>query len=187
MTSAETIRGAFLPLNKNEQGPHGAEFREEFCDSISGTTIRLRTVDGVELDAVWSPSQRPDAATVILTHGNGSSLDGNAPFAAWYHNRGFNVLLYTMRGYPGSGGDAVKDGEIGCYADMHAAVRFALAHGASRDKLLFHGYSFGGATAAAGAHFFGGHLTLDHTFTKPAAVAQNLLQSESSAVPFCIT
>ena len=61
------------------------------------------------------------------------------------------------------------------YFDAEAALKFVLSQGIPKEKVIAHGYSLGGAYAAALGCFFGVKtLVLNHTFTSCGAVMSNV-------------
>ena len=154
-------------------GDQWQRHRRAFERHVGGESVRLRTLDGVELDAVWCTASEPHGSVAICFHGNAMTLDGLEPWARWYRREGIHAMLVTMRGYPGSEGSAREGGEVGMYADAEAAVRFAVeTRGIARDRVVLHGYSLGGAVAAAASCALGGlPVVLDHTFTSASAIA----------------
>jgi predicted alpha/beta-fold hydrolase len=132
----------------------------------TGETVSIPSHDGTKLDAVWAPAKNSEKApTVILIHGNGFTLDGMVSRAKWYTPKDINILMYTIRGYPGSGGSDTAS-ELNCYKDCAAVVDFAIKDkGVNRERLFLHGYSLGGAIAAGAARGLDLPVTLDHTFS----------------------
>jgi len=184
--SAGRVRQTFVPGNiqahKNQyqyavraklQWDLAGERMENVFEAA--TRVPLQTYDGIELDAVWV--QAGDVAvrpTALLFHGNAMTLHSMAGWANFYYRIGFHALLITMRGYPGSAGDAAADGEVGFYRDAAAAVAFIQEKkGIPKNIIVAHGFSLGATLAAAAAsqHDLGA-LVLDHAFTTPAAVAK---------------
>lgn len=185
-TSAATIRRGFLPMNGVQEHPI-RENRLELLADLQAEALTIRTRDTVSLDAVWCPSKRTlTSPTVIVFHGNGCVLDTMHEYAAWYKARGLNVLLVTIRGYPGSTGDAVTAGELGLYRDVEACVRTVLDEKkVMRNRLFLHGYSLGGALAGAG-YFFELPMTLDHTFPDAHQVMRRVT-NQSLVLPETVT
>ena len=119
---------------------------------------------------------RRNGFAVLLFHGNYSTLDGLGAWAQFYIVHGFHVLLLTMRGYGLSTGDGGKDGEGGMYLDASAGVVFLQDRNFAACNILAHGFSLGGALAAAAACQYNlGGLTLDHSFTCITDVAEHWL------------
>lgn len=161
-----------LPLDQTVKYPEYERSRVYVEARLKGQTVSITTLDDIKLDAVWSDSGNKEAPTAIVFHGNACTLNAFVDHAKWYRDREFNVLLITMRGYPGSEGSSITSGEIGLYLDAEAAVRYAVeTKGVDREKVIAHGYSLGGALATAAGYFFGTYVTLDHAFTSPGAVA----------------
>lgn len=103
----QQVRKQFFPLchAKNSFQYLSPEYRVSVLNKIKGESFELLTVDGVYLDAIWA-QQSPADVTVLLIHPNAAVLDDVLQSAQWYYKHGFNVLAYTIRGYPGSGGTA---------------------------------------------------------------------------------
>ncbi|KAJ3160530.1 hypothetical protein HK101_000905 [Irineochytrium annulatum] len=165
------VRAGFFPLTVT---PNTA-------DPLASTphdTPRIRTKDGALLDCLYLPSPDPTTSpTALLFHGNGMTHHDMLDFAQWYADAGINVLLPTMRGYPGSTGSLVESGELGIFYDVQALVSHAvLTLGLNRERMVAHGYSIGGAYACIAASVFGTHLTLDHTFTRPEAMIRRVME-----------
>jgi esterase/lipase len=158
--------------------------RARHCQLLRGSTRVLETSDGARLDALWSVPDKANGYAAIVFHGNGNMLDSMALFADFYRRQGMHALLITMRGYPGSSGDSVQDGERGMYFDAAAAVEFVMSQGFSASHILAHGFSLGGALAAAAAYHHNlTALTLDHAFTSPSEVAVHVTREESEWLP----
>lgn len=91
----------------------------------------------------------------------------------WYYDRGFNVLMITMRGYHGSEGDLRKEGELGMMLDVEAALDYIVnKRGIHRHRVVAHGYSLGGTYAATANFYYNIPAVLDHTFTSLAGIIQ---------------
>ena len=198
-SAQKRVRALFLPMNKEKYTEASmSRVRAILLNRLRGKTVRLKTRDDIELDAVWcSPPGRDfhhlvdgdeefnvssNESAAIIFHGNGCTLDSMSEFAQFYLHHRMNVLLVTIRGYPGSGGDAVHAGEIGLYLDSVAAYDYVTkTQQISKNKVLFHGYSLGGSLAAAGGLYFGAHVTLDHTFTSLREVAHDFAKKQISS------
>lgn len=186
------IREGFTPFNGHQQ-IYTAQQRLELLEIVEGEQIHLTTHDGIKLDAVWSPSRDgiKNSPTVVLFHGNACTLDSMRQYIKWYHDRGINVLALTLRGYPGidenpAKGDAVKQGELGFYYDVEAAMRYLLVEQkVNKESLYSLGYSLGGVLAAAAGLFFDIFVTLDHTLLSAAKVMGNI-EIAKNYLPKCI-
>ena len=141
---------------------------------LQADLVSFKTRDGVTLSGYWHQKNR-DRPTVILFSGNSGIYNGFLNVAMNYKFLGFNVLLLEYRGYGRSSGEAGgPNQELEAYLDAAAALKFVLSKGISFKKVLAHGYSLGGAYAAALGYFFGlQHVILDHTFTSLAQLCQN--------------
>ena len=159
------IRKAFFMLNGSRDNP--IDSTQSWVNTLKARRERIKTIDGVFLDAVWIPQSKQEVfhPTVILIHPNGCPWRGMRPHAEWYRGLGFNVFLYTIRGYPGSGGSSVDSGELGFYADADAAMRRVLSKDIPVNKVLAHGMSLGGAAAAWMGTAYKIPVVLDHTFS----------------------
>jgi hypothetical protein len=90
----------------------------------------------------------PTKPTTVIFHGNGVSCESMAAHAEFYQQIGFNVLMVTMGGYPGS--DArVKTSEKTSYQDANAVINYLKEQGAK--DIVIHGTSLGGTMALAAA------------------------------------
>lgn len=132
------------------------------------------------LDAVWKPSGKPNAGTVILFHGNGMTLDGVLFQAQYFNSRGLNVYLQTMGGYPNSCA-GTQTSELSTYEDVKAAVEKVkeLTGNPANDKIIAYGISIGGSLAfQAGYKYPGIHVISDQTFTRISDVPQAMISSQ---------
>ena len=167
------IRKFFFPLNK-QPFPGHLPSRTMILQYLPGCKeVALRTDDGVDLDCLWYPQKEVgNAPTAILIHGNASIADSKWSTASWYHQKGFNVLFYTMRGYPGSAGDSIKGGELGMQLDVEAAVRYVEEKGCNLENTLVHGTSLGAVSAGAAGESFGLRTVFDRPFTSALAMCK---------------
>lgn len=183
--SAPLRQRIFVPLNKAAQVPVEAPSRAEVLQAIGGAeTVSIVTQDGVKLDAVWAAPPTPAGPVALIFHGNACVLDSMVDYGAWYRAHGFGVMMITMRGYPGSAGDACDGTEAGMYRDAAAAMNYVLQHTETPTaRIVAHGYSLGGVLAAAVGKLFDVHVVLDHTFTTPAAVMRHVRAAHAAYVP----
>ena len=166
-----------------------SDFEKRFRTKIQ-TLDREEGPDGklkpILLNALWSPTEKylnpSEQPTVIAFHGNGEISETNSAAIRTYSRYGINVLNVTMRGYPGSDGDAVRDGEMGMILDGEAAVRFALEKlKIPANKLFLHGFSLGAATAVHAAKNFKLDVVVDRGFETAAGVSSRI-----SRLPSCL-
>jgi pimeloyl-ACP methyl ester carboxylesterase len=110
--------------------------------------LAIDTEDGERLHGWWVRSGAPDAAHVLLCHGNGGNVSDRVPHIAYLTAAGFDVLAFDYRGYGRSTG---RPSEAGTYRDARAARRALLARAGS-DRMLYLGESLGAAVALELAH-----------------------------------
>lgn len=92
-----------------------------------------------------SPTNDPAAKTMILFHGNGMIGSEMEDWAQEHILNGWNVLMVTMGGYPGS--DAgVKTNETSTIQDVKAVLETLKKFGVK--EIGVHGYSIGGTLAS---------------------------------------
>jgi fermentation-respiration switch protein FrsA (DUF1100 family) len=130
--------------------------------------VRLETEDGIELVAWYAPapSGRP---TVVLFHGNASSLRGERYRLRFFMDAGMGALMVAYRGYSGNAGSPTEDG---LYADARAALDWLEARGVQRESIALYGQSLGSgvATKMAAERDFGA-LILEAPYTSTVDVA----------------
>jgi fermentation-respiration switch protein FrsA (DUF1100 family) len=133
----------------------------------SGTDLRLRAQDGVELHARYI--EHPAAQyTLLYLHGNAGNLAGRSELLQQFSALGVHVLALDYRGYGGSDG---LPSEAGVYHDARAAYDWAVARTPAK-KLVVLGESLGGGPACelASTREVGGLILLS-TFTSIADMA----------------
>ena len=131
------------------------------------------------LDAIYYKNQNPGGPTAVLFHGNAMTCNDMVIFGKFYQSNGFNVLMPTIGGYPGSEG--VDTSESTTYQDVEAIKQYLKKKGVKR--VGYHGLSIGGSLAfqaAAGKSntkletLF---VVADQTFTTAGAVAANCIKN----------
>jgi pimeloyl-ACP methyl ester carboxylesterase len=126
--------------------PSGAPVKaaEETLDG--GSSVRLRTDDGLDLTAWHAPATGPaTGATVLVLPGNAGCRLDRVPLARALASAGFEVLLLDYRGYGGNPGSPTEDGLA---ADARAAHHHLVAdRGVQPERLLLFGESLGAAVA----------------------------------------
>jgi fermentation-respiration switch protein FrsA (DUF1100 family) len=130
--------------------------------------LHLTTADGVEIVAWYAPapSGRP---TVVMFHGNASSLRGERYRLRYFMDANMGVLLLAYRGYSGNPGTPTEEG---LYADARAALEWLDARRVPRESIVLYGQSLGTgvATKMAFERDFGA-LILEAPFTSVVDVA----------------
>lgn len=102
--------------------------------------IAFPAADGTSLHGVWIPF-KGSKKTIIILHGHGGSMDWDIQRAPFFHQVGFNVMLFDFRAH------ARSDGKIASFGylerqDVLGAVAFLKGRGIERIGLL--GFSYGG-------------------------------------------
>lgn len=148
--------------DRSSAGPAAAVFP-------GGRDIRLRTEDGLELEAWLLPPTGPDRGMAVLyAPGNGGNRAGRVSLHRELVERGFTVLALEYRGYGGNPGTPTQDGLA---ADARAAVRFLADEGFTPQRTLYLGESLGtGVVAALAASHPPAGMLLRSPFTSLAAV-----------------
>jgi len=109
------LTGINLPRPVNEKSPADIE--------LSFETHRVKTADGVELEAWHVPHPDP-RAVVVMFHGYGSSKAKLLNEVRAFHDLGCAVVLVDFRGSGGSSGTATTLGVFEA-ADVASAFRLA--------------------------------------------------------------
>lgn len=106
-------------------------------------------VRGGELDAIFYPGFCAAATdpVVVIFHGNGCTCEDMEHTGRWYSWQGYNVLMPTMGGYPGSPG--VSTSEATSYQDVEAIKKYIESRGIK--EAGYHGVSIGGTLAMQAA------------------------------------
>lgn len=152
--------------------------RKEWVASAAhqvGPMVTFLTRDGVELRGFWHQKGKY-YPTVIFFHGNQMTAEGCWPYGKLYADSHCNVLLVEFRGYGISEGKAAGvNAELEAYYDAEAALKFVHSKGVDPTKIVAHGYSLGGAYAAALGYFFHvPYVILHNTFTDCSTVAAHV-------------
>ena len=148
---------------------HGLEYEEvEFASRD----------DDITLGGWYLPGEN-DKPTIIFVHGIGSTRSGNnmVAFASKMVDRGYNILMFDMRGHGTSGGDRVSGGYYE-QQDVLGAYDYLIARGISSDSIGLLGVSMGAGTGILAAAQEPGikALVADSTYAK----VSNLLSNEAS-------
>ncbi len=158
-----------LPKPHQESADQG---RAWMAERLQGMSHAVTTDDQREIDTVYIQSIIPTNKVAVLFHGNGMIAGSMVFYANYFHQLGFQVVLCTMGGYPGSQGDT---SESTCYFDVKAMYDTAkqIQHengGEDNSKILFFGTSLGAALATIGGSEFPGTHVLAHV---PFATAKD--------------
>jgi len=103
----------------------------------------IRSDDGLTLKAHYLEAERPTDRAVILAHGYSGQGEDMAPFAKFYHEHGFRVLMPDNRGHGRSDGHYIGFG----WHDRKDYVRwieYMVRRIGERAQIVLHGVSMGG-------------------------------------------
>ena len=118
----------------------------EAAPDVDGSDVRLRTADGLDLDAwLLRPTGADRDAAVLYLPGNGGNRAGRLDVGRALAAEGFTVLLLDYRGF---GGNPGVPGEDGLVADAQAGTAYLRSQGFGPERTLYVGESIGtGVTA----------------------------------------
>lgn len=159
--------------------------REKYRSSWTAATIV--TADGVKLDACYKPPADSQIAPryILFIGGNSQKYEAWLPYFDMYANESeLGFLCFNFRGVSQS------EGAVTCLADMLADVRAAFdflveQRGALPHHIVLHGFSIGGAIAAA---FLGqpgaprAAITSDRSFSSFCHAAFALVRGPDAAL-----
>ena len=130
--------------------------------------LRLTTADGIELVAWYAPAPK-GRPTVVMFHGNGSSLRGERYRLRYFMDARMGALMLAYRGYSGNPGLPTEEG---LYADARAALDWLEARRVPSETIALYGQSLGTgvATNMAFERDFGA-LILEAPYTSTVDVA----------------
>jgi dipeptidyl aminopeptidase/acylaminoacyl peptidase len=110
--------------------------------------VELVTADGVNFGA-WHFRQPGSPQTVIVSGGHKGQRQGSLGISAALWRKGFNVILYSYRGMPGSDRSPITFG-IKEVLELQATIAFARKR-ISNAKIGLLGYSMGAVVSMLGA------------------------------------
>jgi uncharacterized protein len=102
------------------------------------------TIDGITLRGWYLPTDK-QRHLIVLVHGMWSSWQEMAWLGRDLHDRGFDILLFDLRGHGQSDPSRLSLGRRE-RADIRAVMDWAQAEGFDQDRVGWLGYSMGGAT-----------------------------------------
>lgn len=141
----------------------------------SGSSLLVDSPYGYQLDVTILPTEHEDTSNfVILNHDFGENKTASLAYYQFFHDFGFNVVVYSMRNHGESGTAATTYGEFEKY-DLQAIVGAVLAK--TPDAIIgLHGVGLGGATVLEYAQIAG--LEIDFY------IAQGAFQDATSLLEF---
>ena len=118
----------------------------EAAPGVDGEDVRLRTGDGLELDAwLLRPTAADRDVAVLYLPGNGGNRAGRVDVGRALAAQGLTVLLLDYRGFGGNPGVPSEDALV---ADAQAGAAYLHSVGFEPDRTLYVGESIGtGVTA----------------------------------------
>lgn len=143
-----------------------------------GESTQVMTPDGRELEIDWFRGFRanPNDKTIILFHGNASNKYELVNEADRYLRKGYNVVLFTLSGFPGTFSRTPMS-EITATYDALAVAKFVLeTKGVPPNKLLTDGLSLGSTLAMA----VGAYINNTHVYTRQALSSLNAVMQIST-------
>jgi dipeptidyl aminopeptidase/acylaminoacyl peptidase len=103
--------------------------------------VNFPSRDGLTLRGWFIPAD-PARGTVVFCHGHDGSMDPDVAYAPWFHEAGFNVLMFNFRAHGHSEGERVSMGYLE-RQDLLGAIDYLQGRGIAGVGVL--GFSMGGA------------------------------------------
>ena len=132
-------------------------------------------IGGGQVAGWWVPSQEPQAATLLYSHGNATNIGANAQGVVRFQKVGLNVFIYDYRGYGESTGGPPR--EKLAYEDAERAWTYLVAERRiAPATIVIYGHSLGGVVAIdlASKHADAGALITESTLTSIADLADGM-------------
>jgi fermentation-respiration switch protein FrsA (DUF1100 family) len=132
-------------------------------------------IGGGQVAGWWVPSQDPQAATLLYSHGNATNIGANAQGVVRFQKAGLNVFIYDYRGYGESTGGPPR--EKLTYEDAERAWTYLVAERRiAPATIVIYGHSLGGVVAIdlASKHADAGALITENTLTSIADLADGM-------------
>jgi uncharacterized protein len=129
-------------------------------------------ISGSQVAGWWVPSQDPQAATLLYSHGNANNVGANAQDVVRFQKAGLNVFIYDYRGYGESTGGPPR--EKLAYEDAERAWTYLVTERRIPPaSIAIYGHSLGSAVAVdlASKHPEAGALIVEGVLTSIAELA----------------
>jgi alpha-beta hydrolase superfamily lysophospholipase len=125
-----------IPDVRTDPADHGLAYED----------VEFTARDGIRLRGWFIPADSAGIArgTVVFCHGHAGSMDPDIQYAPWFHQAGYNVLMFDFRGHGRSDGQWVSMGALE-RLDLLGAVDYLRGRGIERVGVL--GFSMGGVVA----------------------------------------
>lgn len=133
------------------------ETRDWLIYAVSSKLL-VTTEDGYKLVAEEFPAEEDGHKWVLLLHGYTGWKEEMYPFAYWYHEEGYHVIVPDLRCQGESEGDYIGMGWTDHY-DCYLWIDYILQQD-EQAKIVLHGQSMGAATALmmTGEEDFSAHI-----------------------------
>lgn len=121
---------------------------DEWLQTVQCQKITVETADGYLLDAeefLTDPSVEDAHKWVLVLHGYTGWKEEMYPYAYWYHEEGYHVIVPDLRCQGESEGDFIGMGWTDHY-DCELWIQYILQQDADA-QIVIHGQSMGAATA----------------------------------------
>lgn len=103
-----------------------------------------RTADGLTLRGWYCPTER-HRRLLVMVHGMGASWGHMAEIGRWLHRKGYDILLFDLRGHGTSDPARLSMGRRE-REDLRAVLAWAEAQGYTPDRIGWLGHSLGAST-----------------------------------------
>ncbi len=124
----------FYPSRNIDSTPASAGMKYE--------DLFLKTTDGLTINA-WLVKSSPTAPIVIFAHGNAGTMGQRVMKVKFFHDLGFNIVIFDYRGYGRSSG---SPSEGGVYLDAQAVYDYLQGRDdMDHSRIIAYGASLGGA------------------------------------------
>ena len=129
----------------SENRKKAIEQTKEWLETAQGQKLRRKTADGYELVATEFFAEEDSHKWVLLLHGYTGWKEEMYPFAYWYHEQGYHVLVPDLRCQGESEGDFIGMGWTDSF-DCELWLDYILEQDAQA-QIVLHGQSMGASTA----------------------------------------
>ena len=122
-----------------------------YLERLTCRDLYTESCDGLELHGLYYPAKQESLKFVLGIHGFKSNpVRTFGPFAEFYHNNGYNLVLADNRGHGRSGGHFLGSAVTDRF-DIVSWAEYITDTFGSRAEILLHGVSMGGAAVLSAA------------------------------------
>lgn len=123
----------------------------EYLNTLEKEDLWTYSFDHLKLHSYYYPAEEKSMKFVIGIHGFKSDpIRTFGPFARFYHNHGYNLLLADNRGHGKSQGEYLGSAVTDRF-DCITWAEYITEHFGNNAEILLHGVSMGGATVLSAA------------------------------------